>query len=78
MELKIALNYFKGKQALVVENIPERLTVALKEKMLVIVYTNDQRCMIAHNGDTDIRFAGRIENLQQLKMVLKMVTDLIE
>jgi len=75
--IKTILHYFKDKGLHIVQDDVNSIITAvdLKTKM-IITHTVSGRTMIAFGTDEDIRYAGLIENLNQLKTIIRLVNTL--
>lgn len=75
--IKIILQYFKDKGFHIVDDNTNVIITAidLKTKM-IITHTVSGRTMIAYGTDVDIRYAGLIENLNQLKTIIRLISTL--
>jgi len=75
--IKTILHYFKDKGLHIVQDDINSIITAvdLKTKM-IITHTVSGRTMIAFGTDEDIRYAGLIENLNQLKTIIRLVNTL--
>jgi hypothetical protein len=77
MLIKTILQFFKDKGYKIVEDdINTRVTCIDLKSSIIITHTVTGRTMIAYKSDNDIRFVGLIENLPQLKLVLKLTSEL--
>lgn len=77
MLIKIILEYLKNSNYQIVQdNITTIITAVHIETGTIVTHTVTGRTMIAIRTDTDIRYAGLIENLQQLKVILRLIRDL--
>lgn len=77
MVIKILLEFFKNKgYHIVQDDITTIITVVDMKSKMIITHTISGNTIIAFNTDTDIRFKGMIENLQQLKLIIKLVSTL--
>lgn len=75
--IKVILDFFKNKGFIIVQDdITTIITAVEKESRTIITHTVSGRTMIAVETDQDIRFAGKIENLNQLKTILRLIKDL--
>ena len=75
--IKIVLQFFKDKGFHIVQDDLTTIITAvdLKTKM-IITHTVSGRTIIAFGTDKDIRYVGLIENLNQLKTVIRLVSNL--
>lgn len=77
MLIKILLEFFKNKGYHIVDDdINNYITIVDFKTKMIITHSISGRTVIAFNTEKDIRFMGNIENLQQLKMVIKLVSIL--
>lgn len=77
MLIKTILQFFKDKGYKIVEDdLKVRITCIDLTTSTIITHTASGRTMVAYKSDNDIRFVGLIENLAQLKLILKLTSEL--
>lgn len=74
MLTKIILNYLKGAGYTIVDAVLENPINAYNITTKIVITVNpDGRAIICYADTHDIRFKGKIENLSQLQMILKLI-----
>lgn len=79
MEAKIIITHLKNKGFTILDDMYKINEVSIisafnKETSLIIVHTvTNGRTEITYKTTTDVRFLGRIKNIQQLNMILELV-----
>lgn len=75
--IKIILEFFRNKGYHIVQaDITTIITAVDMETKMIITHTVTGRTMIAFKTEEDIRYAGLIENLNQLKTIIRLTTSL--
>jgi 3'-phosphoadenosine 5'-phosphosulfate (PAPS) 3'-phosphatase len=75
--IKIILQFFKDKKYHIVQDDVNTIITAVDlETKMIITHTVSGRTMIAFRTEEDIRYAGLIENLNQLKVVIRLTSNL--
>ena len=71
------LRYLEEQEYTIVQADTTSIITAVDMKtQLIIVHSLSGRTIIAYGNDDDIRFLGLIENLKQLKVVLRLINKL--
>ena len=75
--IKTVLQFFKSKGFKIVQDDTTTIITAVDlTNRMIITHTVSGRTMIAFNDDKDIRYVGLIENINQLKTVIRLVSNL--
>lgn len=74
MDLKLIITYLKSVGYTVTENTEIRITCFNIGNNYIITQLSNGYTVICQETTTDIRFKGVIENLQELKGVLKLIS----
>ena len=76
--IKTVLQFFKDKGFKIVQDDTTTTIITAVDltNRMIITHTVSGRTMIAFINDKDIRFVGLIENINQLKTVIRLVSNL--
>jgi hypothetical protein len=75
--IKNVLQFFKEKGFhIVADDVTTMVSAVSIPDKVIIIHSLSGRTMIAIKDDTNIRFAGKIENINQLKTILRLVKEL--
>jgi len=73
MDLKLTITYLKSVGYTITENTEARITCFNLDTKYIITQLSNGYTIISQENTIDIRFKGVIENLQELKGVIKLI-----